>query len=330
MFDFHVSVLHLNYFIVICLLDFQKWLSAQAQEIGGFWRILLSSDDVITMAFEHSCVHLHRSTVMGKKVVDITHFRSLLVQLYVISVLWALFRKADSMLDASNTDAFNNTLCFEEFSFAMKSFCACYSHEDLSDQDIKSDFELLDEDNVGSVTFASVCKLCSKFLDPIFAQRFSVATTKERRMFLLQEKVQALSNTREKISLSIKEAPIELIVELQSQPSDEEREYLPAIALSFDDNPNDLQCQQQRLEKNISMNLIAISSPSYPSHGKQRHKRMGHAMECLSAKIEEDLEVAELMSMRLSTWNSLLKSPSSNKIFQSSLSPKSVSTRGCV
>lgn len=350
---------------VIYLPDFKRWITNQAERVGGYWRVLLSTNEVINLAFEYSCLHLSRSTVMGKKVVDITHFRTLLIQLFVVSVLWSLFRKADSnILDAENPDAFNNELDYEEFAFAMRTFCVCYSQNEPSDDDIRADFDLFDERRTGHVQFATVCRYCSKFMQSDFCQQFAAAKTREQRVILLTDKLYgpklSLQNPDrlERVKYTMEEAPIELIIDLQSRPSDEEREYLPALALSSSDTPNDDFDDNSLLLSSSSTDYDGVSTlkkRSYSStttitamrntstrhahstsardnafgnspHRDHRQKSMSLAMACLSAKIEEDLEKADLVSMRMSTWQSItatMQSPKSSKLFTSILSPKS-------
>jgi hypothetical protein len=353
---------------VIHVCDFRRWIISQAEHVGGYWNVLLSTNEVVNLAFEYSCVHMSRSTVLGKRVVDITHFRTLLVQLFVVSVLWSIFRKADSnCLDAENPDAFNNELNFDEFAFAMRTFCVCYAQQyELSDEEIRADFQLLDEKKTGHVQFSVVCRYCSKFMQQDFCQQFAAAKTREQRISLLtdthlyaphptqqspgrplpfplsQRKSSNLSLQHpEKIRYTMEEAPIELIIDLQSHPSDEEREYLPALALSrhqTEDDEDDGTVSGIVVER---MRYGASTNKSTPTHRNayqhhvshqpltsaalthQRQKRMNQAMACLSAKIEEDLEKMDLVSMRMATWQTILQSPSSSKLFSSVLSPKS-------
>jgi hypothetical protein len=345
---------------VIHVCDFRRWIISQAEQVGGYWNVLLSTNEVINLAFEYSCVHMSRKTVLGKRVVDITHFRTLLVQLFVVSVLWSIFRKADSnCLEAENPDAFNNELDFDEFAFAMRTFCVCYSQQsEPSNEDIRTDFQLLDEKKTGHVQFSVVCRHCSKFMQQDFCQQFAAAKTREQRVSLLTEShlyapyhpQQSLSQRRssnlslqqpEKIRYTMEEAPIDLIIDLQSHPSDEEREYLPALALSRqqtedeDDDGAASSIVVERSRYGASAKYIHHSNSSVHQHhvshqplttsalSHQRQKRMNQAMTCLSAKIEEDLEKMDLVSMRMATWQTILQSPSSSKLFSSVLSPKS-------
>eukprot|EP01033_Poteriospumella_lacustris_P007876 gene7876-5657_t len=205
----------------------------------------------------------------------------------------------------------------------------------------------------------------SNFMQSDFCQQFAAAKTREQRVILLTDKLYgsklSLQNPDrlERVKYTMEEAPIELIIDLQSRPSDEEREYLPALALSSSDTPNDDFDDNSLLLSSSSTDYDGVSTlkkRSYSStttitamrntstrhahstsardnafgnspHRDHRQKSMSLAMACLSAKIEEDLEKADLVSMRMSTWQSItatMQSPKSSKLFTSILSPKSV------
>lgn len=106
------------------------------------------------MAHYHSSKYVVDKFLVKKKIVDIIEFRTLLVQLFVISILWIHFKKADSCSMCG--DPFNDMLSFMEFKLAAKTFCAVYGHEELSEQQMRDDFQLLDVNKDGSISFAEV------------------------------------------------------------------------------------------------------------------------------------------------------------------------------
>lgn len=248
--------------LVIKLSDLERWLNLQANTLGGHWLMLMSTTAVVRAAFDFSCLQT-KYQFMGKKVVDITHFRSLLVQLFVISILWIHFKKADSTLETN--DAFNEKLNLEEFQLAVRTFCACYSHEEFTDEQVTKDFELLDEQKQGHISFAQVCKVCTKFIDPLFSSKLAVAKTKSQLTTLMNKDL--VDNATEHITTSMREAPMDLINELSTRPTDEEREVLPPIM------------------------------EGHSSHRKPIH----NAMECVAAEIGKNLDVAQFVSAKLST-----------------------------
>lgn len=247
---------------MIKLSDLERWLNLQANTLGGHWLMLMSTPAVVRAAFDFSCLQT-RSQFMGKKVIDITHFRSLLIQLFVISILWIHFKKADSALETN--DAFNEKLNLQEFQLAVRTFCACYSHAEFTDEQITKDFDLLDEKKHGYISFAQVCKVCTKFIDPLFSSKLAVAKTKSQLTTLINQDL--VDHAHEHVTMTMREVPMDLINELSTRPTDEEREALPPI-----------------------------------HEGHHTHRKMIHnAMECVAAEIDKNLEVAQFVSVKLST-----------------------------
>jgi len=137
--------------------ELKRWLTHKAKTEGGPWKYFINNDEIFAMAHYHSSKFVVDKFLVKKKIVDIIEFRTLLVQLFVVSILWIHFRKADACSVCG--DQYNNLLSFMEFKLATKTFTAVYGHEDLTDQQIRQDFALLDTNKDGSVSFAEVSYL---------------------------------------------------------------------------------------------------------------------------------------------------------------------------
>ena len=78
--------------------------------------------------------------------------------------MWRHFENAENW---GHHEVENHQLTYEEFRLAVKTFCANYEHEIVTDEQIKEDFVLLDFNFNGSVSFIEICKHCCKFISEI-------------------------------------------------------------------------------------------------------------------------------------------------------------------
>jgi hypothetical protein len=134
--------------------DLQIWLMHKATDEGGPWKYFLNNNEIFAQAHEYASQHVVDRFLVQKKIVDIVEFRTLLVQLFVISILWLHFKKAGSCSFCGNT--FDESLNYLEFKLAVKSFCVVYNQEKLTEQQLRQDFDMLDTNHVGSISFAQV------------------------------------------------------------------------------------------------------------------------------------------------------------------------------
>jgi len=139
----------------IQLEEFEKWLAMKAKaDRGGAWQYFINNPEIINMAYAHSSKYMTDQSTEQKRIVEIGDFRTLLVNLFVVSILYTHFKRADSCSDCG--DAFNNMLSILEFKLAVRTFCQVYGEQEVSDQQILADFQMLDVDKSGSITFEEV------------------------------------------------------------------------------------------------------------------------------------------------------------------------------
>lgn len=160
--SYHMTVLIVS-FLAIRLQDLEKWIQEKAATEGGGWKHFIHNPQIYTMAHEHASKYMNANSklfLVKKKIVDLPQFRALLVQLFAISILWLHFKRADEFL--MGNDAYNCLLNRVEFKLGVKSFCAGYGHEEISDEQLDEDFDVLDKDKSGNISFTEVCNLfCS-------------------------------------------------------------------------------------------------------------------------------------------------------------------------
>ena len=145
--------------------ELHRWINERAAKEGNPWTMLLSHPEIIEIAHEQAVKTIEHSDVkyvIHKKVVDIATFRSLLLQLFAISIIWVHFKKADN--HATN-EGYDEKLNFHEFSRAVKTFSAAYGQEEIPDLKLFEDFCTLDKDQSGGITFAEVSVLYYVLLD---------------------------------------------------------------------------------------------------------------------------------------------------------------------
>jgi alanine racemase len=87
--------------------------------------------------------------------VNVTEFKTLLVHLFALSILWSHFQNAEKWED-SGSELQGHRLNFEAFKLACRTFDSANAHEDLTDEQIKTDFQLIDSNLSGSVGFIEV------------------------------------------------------------------------------------------------------------------------------------------------------------------------------
>lgn len=149
-----------------------RWIQERSQTNGGAWRFFISHPEIIAISHLQASNHIKMNpyTRRPEKIVDISDFRALMVQLFVVSILWVHFKKADDWQSEHELhDAYTGIITEDEFAMAVKTFCAAYGQSELSEDEIRGDYRSLDPENTGRVTFLQVsssscllgtCSLC--------------------------------------------------------------------------------------------------------------------------------------------------------------------------
>jgi hypothetical protein len=160
---------------VITLIDLKHWIQKKAHDSGGPWKILMSHQEIILIAHQQAlrCMTSRSGADLNlfhatKPIIDIAHFRSVLIQLFAISIFWVHFKQADDHTHHYE-DGVNCKLDKVEFGHAIRTFCATYGQEHVSAQQIERDFELLPKAEDNLVTFAEVILTHKSFFIRSFA-----------------------------------------------------------------------------------------------------------------------------------------------------------------
>jgi hypothetical protein len=137
--------------------ELAAWIKDKAQKEGGNgpWSHMLSTPDVLSMAHALSGRnHKMIAVTHSNRIVNLNDFRSLLINLYAMSILFVHFKHADQWLEGN--DFGNMTLSFDEFKMACRSISAAHAHETISDEQLRDDFDMLDTNQSNSLAFLEV------------------------------------------------------------------------------------------------------------------------------------------------------------------------------
>lgn len=139
--------------------ELRKWIAEKA-ELDSNWKFFSSNPLVFTIAHANASkvilnlVHGNVLEYQPETVVSIDQFRLFLVHLFVISILWVHFSNADHWVEGH--DVGNNKLTFDEFRLAYRSLTSAQAQETLTEEQLISDFQLLDKNKDHFVTFQEV------------------------------------------------------------------------------------------------------------------------------------------------------------------------------
>jgi hypothetical protein len=140
----------------------QKWITEKAKEDKA-WEVFISNGPTLLIAHKNaSKTGDTTSTVSASKIVDVTEFKTLLVQLYFTSVLYRHFENVEDR-DQSIADKGNRRINFEQFKLAVKAVTRTNAREELSDEQLIQDFNDIDKKSLGSISFMEVSKLSKSF-----------------------------------------------------------------------------------------------------------------------------------------------------------------------
>jgi len=146
--------------------ELQKWIvqniKKQKNPNDSCWSIFLNCGTVIKMAHKAACGHLSAGSPMASRTgVDITEFRSLLIHLYAMSILWRHFASQSMYKQSAGSsnerlELSSKKMDEDEFKIAVRGLCAAHAGEILSDEELLSDFVSIDTNMIGLVGFVQV------------------------------------------------------------------------------------------------------------------------------------------------------------------------------
>jgi hypothetical protein len=137
-----------------------RWIKMKKAQEGGTWNAMVENKDIFRIAHMQTVLSHQPDTqpeVKSQRKFDIAGFRTFLLHVYAISVLFLHFKSADSVGD----EAGNFKLNHAEFRQAVQTLCATRGDEvsfgdNISDEDLDRDFAILDINNDGQVAFIEV------------------------------------------------------------------------------------------------------------------------------------------------------------------------------
>ncbi len=111
--------------------EMQHWIKEKASKHpDSCWTIFQANSVTLNVAHKAAAAHFDsKSSVVAKKVVDIIEFRSFLIHLFAVSMLWRHFSFVNAWQDGDiasyHQEMASKKLDFDEFKVAVRSFCFC-------------------------------------------------------------------------------------------------------------------------------------------------------------------------------------------------------------
>ena len=140
----------------LSFVDVRDWIIRKST-VDPSWNIFLTSGPVLAIAHKNACRHGDSSSsVTSPKVVDVIEFKTLLVHLFAISILWRHFLNADEWEESGADKIGTKQLNFDSFKLACRTLTSANAKEELTDDQIKSDFVLLDDNCSNTIGFTEV------------------------------------------------------------------------------------------------------------------------------------------------------------------------------
>mmetsp|Transcript_4221 Transcript_4221/g.9464 ORF Transcript_4221/g.9464 Transcript_4221/m.9464 type:complete len:259 (+) Transcript_4221:204-980(+) len=153
--------------------ELQAWLIDKAT-CDSSWKMMLSNTSIFEMAHTLTSKKME-ATLKPRAIQGVENFKSFLVHLFVLSILWVHFKHADNW--EGGMDVGNEALTYDEFKMACRTFISAQANEELTEKKVAADFQLLDVDKSGTVDFNEVCVYCAQFLDTEFGDMFVTEKT---------------------------------------------------------------------------------------------------------------------------------------------------------
>eukprot|EP01039_Chlorochromonas_danica_P010813 gene10813-12018_t len=148
-----------------------SWPQAKSvQDPSGHWNCFVSQPEIVAIAHCQSCSEhkYSKNDVFPKleKIVNIPFFRKLLIHLFVVSIFWVHFKKANEWNNVDPANYCQTKLTLEEFTLTVRSFCFAYGKEQITDEQLRQDFDSLGVHANGCVSLVNVCTVCGRFILP--------------------------------------------------------------------------------------------------------------------------------------------------------------------
>lgn len=148
--------------------ELQRWINVNAEEYPDSAFTILKNSGLVTM-LAHKCAARHMDTsssVCSKNLVDISEFRSLLIHIYALSLIYRHFA-ATGLWEGEtkiNGEIFSSKLDHRMFGRAAKSLCLAHVDEDVMEEQLEKDFLLVNLNYSGAVGFVQVIMIMSYFI----------------------------------------------------------------------------------------------------------------------------------------------------------------------
>jgi Regulator of G protein signaling domain len=142
--------------------EIKLWVATNAAK-DSMWD-MFTTGPVLGIAHKMAALHADNAAVAASNVIDFSEFKTLLVHMYALSIMYVHFTVADNW-EGSGGEVGGQDLNVESFKLAVRTFVHEFAQEDLSDADIKSDFQTIDANQSEGVGFFEICNFCCNYID---------------------------------------------------------------------------------------------------------------------------------------------------------------------
>lgn len=136
--------------------------------IGGNWVIFKENPILASTAHRITSKNISNSGSKNpclKGNIDVGNFRSLLIELFVVSILYTHFASANEWQTEGGCEPEKQELSRKQFALAVLTLAA-NSLTPVSQDDIDYSFDELDKNDSGTVSFLELCQYCSGIILP--------------------------------------------------------------------------------------------------------------------------------------------------------------------
>lgn len=135
--------------------ELRAWLKLKAHEHSS-WRLIVVNESIFKAAHMFAAQHMgHPPDLQDpNRLFGLEAFKQFLIHLFVLSVIFVHFKKADSWSEGNGVG--KSCLNLEEFKVACRKFVSADTNESLTEEKIVQDFRTLDTNGTGAIDFLEV------------------------------------------------------------------------------------------------------------------------------------------------------------------------------
>jgi hypothetical protein len=151
----------------LSFVEVRKWVEEKAKKDPNWSIFIADGAPVLPIAHKMAAMRSGDKTshVTAARVVSVQDFKTLLIQMFAIAILWSHFKSSVDWASAEGTSVDGKELTFESFRLAVRTLTSTHAQEELTDDELEADFNEIDKNGSGTIGFHELCNFCCKFID---------------------------------------------------------------------------------------------------------------------------------------------------------------------